>query len=176
MDINLLLRCGFSLAALVALWLALPRALLNRVGLVLLGIWAVGSGMLAFFPMTMPDDNVSTPRTFHALTVHGTIHVVLAVIAFFCCWCATLLPTIVLVRHWHGYPLLVTGLILGWIIATVGLVLMGSSGSPYGLDECLFLGGELLWIALGMVPLSWSNPHIFGTARRLAHHPAGRSL
>lgn len=151
MDINFLLRCALSLAALLAIWSELPRALLNRIGLVLLGVWAVGSGLLAFFP----DDYVGTPPT-----VHGAIHVIAAVIAFFCCLFATLLLTIVLARLWRGRPVVI-GLILSWVMAAVGLFLLvrnGSApGSLYGLDERIFLGCELLWIALAMAQLAWGK-------------------
>jgi Protein of unknown function (DUF998) len=151
MDLNFLLRCALSLAALLAFWSALPRAPLNRIGLVLLGVWAVGSGLLAFFP----DNPVGTP-----LTVHGTIHILLAVIAFFCCWFATLFLTIVLARRWRRHPVVI-GLILCWVMAAVGMVLVSSQGPApgpfYGLDERIFLGFELLWIALALVPLAWSK-------------------
>lgn len=151
MDINFLLRCALSLAALLAFWSALPRTLLNRISLVLLGVWAIGSGILAFFP----DDIEGTPPT-----IHGAIHLLAASIAFLCCLLATLLLTIVLARRWRGQPVVI-GLILGWVIAAVGQVLLirrgFAPGSLAGLYERIFLGFELLWIALTMAQLAWGT-------------------
>src|SRR5579863_6183198 len=50
MDLNFLLRCAFSLAVVVALAYALPRSGAKWVALALLSVWAVASGVLAFFP------------------------------------------------------------------------------------------------------------------------------
>lgn len=151
MDINFLLRCVLSLAALLAFWSELPRELLNRIGLVLLGVWAVGSGLLAFFP----DDYEGVPPT-----VHGAIHLLAAAIAFLCCLLATLWLTVVLTRRWRRQPVVI-GLILSWVIAAVGLVLLVrhgfSHGSLDGLYERIFLGFELLWIALTTAQLAWSK-------------------
>jgi hypothetical protein len=151
MDINFLLRYALSLAALLACWSALPRALLNRIGLVLFGVWAVGSGMLAFFP----DDSLGAPPT-----VHGAIHLLVATIAFLCCLLATLLLTIVLARGFRGQPMVI-GLILSWVMAAVGLFLLVRAGiTPSSLDglyERIFLGFELLWIALAMAHLAWDK-------------------
>lgn len=151
MDINFLLRCVLSLAALLAFWSELPRELLTRIGLVLLGVWAVGSGLLAFFP----DDYEGVPPT-----VHGAIHLLAAAIAFLCCLLATLLLTIVLTRRWRRQPVVI-GLILSWVIAAVGLVLLVrhgfAPGSLDGLYERIFLGFELLWIALATAQLAWSK-------------------
>lgn len=151
MDINFLLRCALSLAALLAFWSALPRTLLNRISLMLLGVWAIGSGILAFFP----DDIEGTPPT-----IHGAIHLLAASIAFLCCLLATLLLTIVLARRWRGQPVVI-GLILGWVIAAVGQVLLirrgFAPGSLAGLYERIFLGFELFWIALTMAQLAWGT-------------------
>ena len=151
MDGNFLLRCALSLAALLAFWSALPRTLLSRIGLVLFGVWAIGSGILAFFP----DDYEGTPPT-----VHGAIHLLVAAIAFLCCLLATLLLTILLARRWRGRPVVI-GLILSWILAAAGQFLLVrhgfAPGSLDGLYERIFLGFELLWIALVMAQLAWGK-------------------
>lgn len=152
MDINFLLRCALSLAAVLALWSALPRGLFNRIGLVLLGAWAVGSGILAFFS---DDLEGALP------TVHGEIHLLVATIAFLCCLLATLFLTITLARRWRRQPVVI-GLILSWVIAAVGQFLLVRHGfTPGSLDgfyERIFLGFELLWIVLAMAQLAWGKP------------------
>lgn len=151
MDVNFLLRCALSLAAVFAFWHALPRTLTTRLALGLLTVWAIASGILAFFP----DDYEGTPPT-----THGKIHLLAAGIAFLCCLLATLLLTGVLARHWRGL-FIVAALAVSWLIAAVGLFLLLRSGftlhSLAGLYERLFLGFELLWIALAMIQLIWGR-------------------
>ncbi len=151
MDLNFLLRCFLSLAALGALWYALPRRGATRVALALLAIWAIASGVLAFFP----DDYAGTTPT-----LHGKIHLAAAGIAFLCCLVATLLLTISVARLWRA-PLVVAALIASWVIAAIGLLLLLRAGfDPGGLGglyERIFLGFELLWIAIAMAYLTVSR-------------------
>jgi len=144
MDVNFLLRCAFSLAAAGALWLALPRSLTARIAIGLLTLWAIASGVLAFFA----DDYEGI-----APTAHGKIHLLVAGVAFLCCLLATLLLTIVLARHWRNQAI-VAALAAIWLVAALGLFLLIRSGfrpgSLAGLYERIFLGGELLWIAAAM--------------------------
>lgn len=147
MDVNFLLRCALSLAAVFAFWYAIPRTLLSRIALGLLTVWAIASGILAFFP----DDYEGTPPT-----THGKIHLLAAGIAFLCCLLATLLLTGVLARLWHRL-LIVAALGVSWLVAAVGLFLLTrrgfALGSPAGLYERIFLGFELLWLTLAMINL-----------------------
>ena len=64
MDVNFLLRCAFSLAAVAAL-ARYGGGLKVRFGLVLLTLWAIASGLLAFVP-----DNPAGP----AATASGQNH------------------------------------------------------------------------------------------------------
>ncbi|HLI07479.1 MAG TPA: DUF998 domain-containing protein [Ktedonobacteraceae bacterium] len=122
MDINFLLRCALSLAAIFAFWYALPRTLLSQLAPGLLTLWAIASGILAFFP----DDYEGTPPT-----THGKIHLLAAALAFLCCLLATLLLTVVLVRLWRGQPI-VAALIISWLIAAVSLLLLLKAGFTPG--------------------------------------------
>ena len=144
MDINFLLRCALSLAAVAALGYALPRSGVKWFALALLSIWAIASGVLAFFP----DDYEGAPAT-----PHGKIHLAAAGIAFLCCLVATLLLTGLLARLWRSQPV-AWALIAAWVIAAVGFVLLFLLGFKHGgldgLYERVFLGFELLWIALAM--------------------------
>ena len=151
MDVNFLLRCALSLAAVFAFWQVLPRTLITRLALGLLTVWAIASGILAFFP----DDYEGA-----APTTHGKIHLLAAVIAFLCCLLATLLLTGVLACHWRGL-FIVAALAASWLIAAAGLFLLFRAGFTLhalaGLYERLFLGFELLWIALAMIQLIWGR-------------------
>lgn len=141
MDANFLLRCALSLAAAGALARAAEPGGRIRAGLALLAAWAVCSGLLAFFP----DDLEGQP-------VHGSgaAHIALALIAFPCVAIATLVITahLRLDPRWHGR----VGLLLTVAIAgAVALLVMAAAGhkhAPGGLYERVFLGLELLWIAL----------------------------
>ena len=73
MDLNFLLRCALSIALVAALYKTLRMSRQVRVGLGLLVVWAVGSGILAFFA----DDVEGTPT--HG---SGTVHLAVAVVSF----------------------------------------------------------------------------------------------
>ncbi len=144
MDANFLLRCAFSLAAAGALWAALPRSLTSRIALGLLTLWAFASGVLAF----VADDIEGAPTT-----THGKIHLLAAGVAFLSCLFATLLLTVMLTRLWRSSAI-GAALVVIWLMAALGLFLLIGvgfhPGSLAGLYERIFLGGELLWIAVAM--------------------------
>jgi hypothetical membrane protein len=143
MDVNFLLRCALSLAAAGGLAGATEPGGRIRAGLALLAAWAVCSGLLGFFP-----DNLE------GQPVHGSgaVHIALALVAFPCVAVATIAITahLRLDPRWHGRA----GLLLAVAIAgAVALLVLGAAGhkhahAPGGLYERIFLGLELLWIAL----------------------------
>jgi hypothetical membrane protein len=143
MDVNFLLRCALSLAAVGALAKAAEPGGRIRTGLALLAAWAVCSGLLAFFP-----DDLEGQR------VHGSgaVHIALALVAFLCVAVATIVISVRLRLdpRWHGSAaLLLTVAVAG----AVALLVLGAAGHkhahpPGGLYERIFLGLELLWIAL----------------------------
>src|ERR1700722_6410343 len=141
MDLNFLLRCALSLAAAGAIATSAEPGGRVRTGLALLAAWALCSGLLAFFP----DDLEGQP-----VRGSGAVHIALAVVAFICVAVAALVITaqLRLGPRWHR----MSGVLLAVAIAgAVALVVLGAAGhkhAPGGLYERIFLGLELLWIAL----------------------------
>jgi hypothetical membrane protein len=142
MDANFLLRCALSLALVAALAQVIPPSARARGGLTLLSVWAVCSGLLAFFA----DDIEGTPQLGS-----GIVHLVLAFIAFVCVTIATIVLSVRLRSEpdWRR----ATGLLLPVSLAgLVAFLLLGSATghvhAPGGLYERIFLGLQLLWIAL----------------------------
>jgi hypothetical membrane protein len=142
MDLNFGLRCLLSLAVVAAIAGSAPAAARSRLGLALLATWAIGSGLLAFFP----DDPAGTK-------VHtaGRIHVALAAIAFL----AVLVGTFVTARGLRAdarFRRPKTWLFVVPTAALVALLLLGHAGfHPHSLGalwEKIFLGLELAWFAL----------------------------
>lgn len=143
MDLNFLLRCALSLAAVRVITLAVrdevagPRL---RLGLRLLACWAIASGLLAFFP----DDPVGTRTRWH-----GEVHLVLAFVAFICVLVGALMVSSALRRLPPWRQVAGSLLILAWG-ALIPLLLLGHTHfrrhSLGGLYEKVFLGIELLWL------------------------------
>ena len=142
MDLNFLLRCALSLTIAGALArIARPdgRA---RAGRILLVIWAVCSGLLAFFA----DDLEGQP-----VHLSGGVHLVLAFIAFPCVAVGTILISSSLWSDpaWRS----ARAVLLCVCVAGAGAFLLlgaafGHRHAPGGLYERIFLGLELFWIAL----------------------------
>jgi len=144
MDLNFLLRGGFSLAVVAAIASLVPRRGVVTAGLALMAVWAVGSGLLAFFP----DDLAG-----HAVTTAGRLHLVLALIAFVAVaiGAAVLAYGLLQERAWRPVAPWLVGL------AVAGLVALPLVGRPLiradiGLFERLFLGLELAWL---LVAAAW---------------------
>jgi hypothetical membrane protein len=142
MDLNFLLRAAFSLAAVRALWLSIGENRHVRVGLTLVGLWAVCSGALAFFP----DDPVGTPT--HG---SGRVHGVLAALAFVAVLVGTIEISLALRRLSYWQPIRRTLVIVSFG-ALIPLLLLGhvhfGRHTLGGLYEKLFLAIELLWLAI----------------------------
>jgi hypothetical protein len=142
MDVNFLLRCALSLAVVGALALVTRPDGLARGGRVLLVIWAVCSGLLAFFA----DDLEGQP-----LTGSGVVHLALAFIAFLCIAVGTILISSSLRSDpaWRsaGATLLAVSAAGAAAFLLLGTA-FGREHAPGGLYERIFLGLQLLWIAL----------------------------
>jgi hypothetical membrane protein len=138
MDLNFLLRG----ALVVALHKAARLDDRGRGGLVLLAIWAGCSALLAFFA----DDVEGQP-----LTSSGIVHLVLAFIAFPCVAVGTILVSSNLVSG-HGRRSAAAALLTLSLAGAAALLLLvtafGHEHAPGGLYERIFLGLELLWIAV----------------------------
>jgi hypothetical membrane protein len=142
MDLNFLLRCALSLAIVGALARIADPDGRARGGRVLIAIWAVCSGLLAFFA----DDLEGQP-----LTASGIVHLALAFIAFPCVAVGTILISSSL---WSDPPWRTAGAVLLAVSAAGGAAFLllgtafGHKHAPGGLYERIFLGLQLLWIAL----------------------------
>ncbi|MFZ0995016.1 MAG: DUF998 domain-containing protein [Candidatus Dormiibacterota bacterium] len=142
MDVNFLLRCGLSLAAAGAIVRLASTGGRLRLGAGFLMAWAVGSGILAFFP----DNPAGTP-----VTTSGLVHLCVAFLAFTC----VVIGTVVLSVKFRLVPQLrqaVPFLLSISIAAVVPFLLLGHTdfrpGTLAGLYERIFLGLELVWILL----------------------------
>ena len=151
MNVNFLLRCALSLAVVYAL----SRVVVSRrirPALWLLGIWAVCSGLLAFFP----DDPVGTK------TVGGAakIHLLLAFVAFGCVLVGTIWASRVLRREEGWVPVAMTLSVLSWAAIVPILALGRAHLRPHslgGLWEKVFLGIELAWFLVVAAWIAWSG-------------------
>ncbi|MDR0358729.1 MAG: DUF998 domain-containing protein [bacterium] len=145
MDVTFLVRCALSLALVAALIHRIGASIAARIGTVLIVVWAVSSGLLAFFP----DNPAGTP-----LQPHGEVHLLLALVGFLSVATGSVLVSIgvPLASRRHRALLLVISL-----LGVAALLALGAAGSAYiGLLERVFLGLEMLWIALtASIVLYW---------------------
>jgi hypothetical membrane protein len=119
-----------------------------RGGLALLVTWAICSGLLAFFA----DDIEGTPQ--HG---SGVVHVVLAVIAFTAIAIGAILISAALMSDPAWRP--AASILLAISVAgALAYLLLGASHkhqhAPGGLYERIFLGLELLWIAVAAIAVA----------------------
>jgi hypothetical membrane protein len=152
MDLNFLLRCALSLAIAAALYRAVRLDGRTRAGLALLVTWAICSGLLAFFA----DDPEGTPQ--HG---SGVVHLILAFIAFTCIVIGTILISASLISDQSWRPAAPVLLAIS-VAGAVAYLLLGTAQkhhhAPGGLYERVFLGLELLWIAVAAVAIIRRTP------------------
>ena len=154
MDLNFLLRCTFSLAIAGALVRVTRRDARPRGGLALLMVWAVCSGLLAFFADDLEGQHVHGS---------GIVHLALAVIAFLCVAIGTVLISVSLRSDLAWHPAATVLLAVSLAGAAAFLLLgagFGHKHGPGGLYERIFLGLELLWIALTAGYIAASRPRL----------------
>lgn len=149
MNVNFVLRCALSLAVVYALSrVAASRRI--RPALWLLGIWAVASGLLAFFP----DDPVGTKTIGAAAKTHG----LLALIAFLCVLVGTIWASRVLRREPGWAPVATMLYVLSWLCIVPILLLVHTKLKAHslgGLWEKTFLGMELAWFLIVAAWIAW---------------------
>ena len=152
MDLNFLLRCALSLAIASALYRVARADGRTRGGLALLVTWAICSGLLAFFA----DDLEGQPQ--HG---SGVVHLILAFIAFTAIAIGAILISASLMSDpaWRpAAPVLLAISVTG----TLAYLLLGAAHKhhhpPGGLYERVFLGLELLWIAIAAIAISRRTP------------------
>jgi hypothetical protein len=144
MTVNFLVRGLLSLSFLYGFTAATTIGRRTRLGVLFLGVWAVGAFVLAAFPT-----DVGTGPT-----VHGTVHLVTALVAFL----AGAVGILLLSVHFTEEPRLAafrTPALLLSILGFIALLAMFlGDGRPRigdevgGLLERIFLGLVLLWMAL----------------------------
>ncbi|HKI16994.1 MAG TPA: DUF998 domain-containing protein [Isosphaeraceae bacterium] len=145
MDLNFLLRCAFSVALTGAIGLSTQMDARWRRGRELLLVWAIGSGLLAFFA----DDVEGTPQRGS-----GAVHLVLALIAFTAVTIGTVLASLHFREDLQWRSISTTLLVIS-CVGVLALLLLGHSAgkvhSDGGLFERIFLGVELLWMAVAAI-------------------------
>jgi hypothetical membrane protein len=151
MDINFLLRCALSLAIAGALYRTVRLGRRTRGGLALLVTWAICSGLLAFFA----DDPEGTPQ--HG---SGVVHLILAFIAFTCIAIGAILISASLVSDpaWRPAARVLLALSVAGAVACLLLGTAHKHHAPGGLYERIFLGLELLWIAVAALAIARRTP------------------
>ncbi len=147
MDLNFLLRCALSLAVAAALYRVVRPDPAARGGLSLLVGWAISSGLLAFFA----DDLEGQP-----LTASGIVHLVLAFIAFTCVaiGCILLSASLMPDPAWRPAARVLLAISIAGAVAYLLLgIAIKHQNAPGGLYERIFLGLELLWIAVAAISI-----------------------
>jgi hypothetical membrane protein len=154
MDLNFLLRCALSLAVAGALYRTVRLDRRTRSGLALLATWAICSGLLAFFA----DNPAGQPRL-----ASGVVHVILAVIAFTCIAIDVILISASLMSDpaWRPAAPVLLAISIAGALAYLLLGTAHKHHGPGGLEERIFLGLELLWMAVAAIAAA----RRFGPAR-----------
>ena len=109
----------------------------------MLGVWPVGSGLLAAFP----DDPPGFP-----VTSAGKLHLLLAGLAFVAIAAATIVLSWQMRSdvQWRGRRDLLAAIA---VVAILPLLVLPHSGGVAGLCERVFLGLELVCIVVAATPL-----------------------
>ena len=145
MTLNFVIRGLLTLCLIVGLASAVPPPARSRTGTFLLAIWAIGAFLLAAYPTDVGARH----------TLHGLIHLLVALVAFVAGAVGELLISLRLAAdpRWAAVrPFLLTTAIAALVLL---LLVLGSaapiSQSIFGLTERIFLGLILLWIGV----VSW---------------------
>ena len=147
MSVNFLVRGALAIAAATAIAGAFSAAVRPRFGLALLWVFGVCSALLAFFPTDILDDRRLVPHP--VATLHGEIHLLLALIAFIAAPLGALLISFRLERAGPLAAVRGAAATLA-ILAAVALLFLRTFGRHHagGLDERIFLACVLAWLAL----------------------------
>jgi len=149
MSINFVVRGLLSFALIAALVKGAPAAVRSRAALIWLGIWAAGALLLSVFAT---DLSGSKP------TLHGLIHLLVALIAFISVTVGEIMLSLRLAADARWQSLRRPALTIAILTAIVcfftlfGLALPGLDRVG-GLIERLFLGLALLWMLLVAIRL-----------------------
>ncbi len=143
MTINFVVRGGLSLVLVAGLMQGVVARARSTVGVALIGIWAGGAFLLALFPTDVNS----------RLTLHGSIHLLVALLAF----CAVALGELLVSlrigsdARWSGLRPYLLACAIATLVALLA-ELVGVRASTAlgvgGLIERIFLGLALLWMLL----------------------------
>ncbi|MEI6727386.1 MAG: DUF998 domain-containing protein [Actinomycetes bacterium] len=162
-------RGALSLALVAVLALVTRGVARSRLGLWLIGLWGAGALLLAVFPTDLPGAT---------RTVHGGIHALVAVAAFFAAGLGELLVSrrIAALDGWPAFARRAQRLALAALVVCVlAVAALGLSATTHGglagvagLLERVFLGLVLLWMLLVAVRVSSHGRAVTGGVRRAA--------
>lgn len=136
MSLNFVVRGLIALALVMGLRRALAPRMRSEMGLALLVVWAVGDFLLAIFATDIPPAK---------LTLHGLIHLLVAILIFVAVALGELLLALPLVAD-PGWAALRPVLFAIALAALVALVVLPFRVNTTGLVERVFLGLALLWM------------------------------
>lgn len=147
MRVNFLIRGLFSLSFIVGLIITFKSERSRyRSGLILLGIWAIGAFILAFFPadITLPD------------TVHGIIHGITAIAVFLGGSLGILILSIRMGTD-NQFKDITKYLLPLSILSVVSLAFSIILVQAFGLIERIFLATIILWMLIISIYVSKKN-------------------
>jgi hypothetical protein len=157
MDVNFVVRGILSLAFAYGLYRAWPKTLgVPRVSLALIGAWGVGAFVLAVSPT-----DVSGPAT-----LHGTVHLVTAFLAFLFVTVGALgvsysMPDGLPWRSVRSYARAIAVLTaIALVVLFVGVGIPHVDRTLFGLLERIFLGLALLWMLVVSIHLLRSEARV----------------
>jgi hypothetical protein len=148
MTINFVVRSALSLMLIAGLIQGVAARARSKIGVALIGVWAVGAFLLALFPTDVNS----------RATIHGYIHLVVALVAFCAVGAGELLVSgrIGADARWtrlRPYLLICSFATLAALAAQVLGVRASAALSAGGLVERVFLGLALLWMLLVAINL-----------------------
>jgi hypothetical membrane protein len=154
MDLNFVVRGILSLAFVCGIYSAWPKTIrVPKTSLALIGAWGIGAFVLAVSPT-----DISGPAT-----LHGTVHLVTAFLAFLFVALGVMgvsfsMPESPPWRSMRPYAQALAVLTVIAIVAlTVGTGIPRIETSLFGLLERVFLGSALLWMLVLSIQLLWSE-------------------
>lgn len=149
MTVNFVVRGALSLLFVAAYARTIPRASQSREGLILLSVWGVSALLLAVFSTDAPN---ARP------TLHGSVHLVVALVAFICGPLGELL--LARARRKDASTPIPRNLLVGVAVAALvaaALVILGAPVATragiWGLLERVLIGLVLLWMLLAALDL-----------------------
>ena len=146
MSLNFVIRGLLALALVAGLWRALAPAARSGLGVALLLVWVVGDFLLAVFATDVPP---------HRPTLHGAIHLLVAIVIFVAVALGELLLALRLGAdaRWAAVRPALLALAIAALLALLVLLFHPARAPIDGLVERVFLGLALLWMLVAGVRL-----------------------